>query len=319
MIRTSARLLQLLGLLQSGQEWTAPRLAERLNIQPRTVRRDVDRLRELGYPVSARRGAFGGYRLGGERGLLPLMLDEDEALAVAVGLRSAAVGSVSGAQEAAGRALAKLDEVLPSAVRGRLASLDAGLVTLQGGASLVSGDDIAAILRACDLRVRLRFRYSSREGEESDRDTEPYRLVQAGRHWYLVAWDLSRGQWRTFRVDRIDDLRASTFHFALREPDEDAATMVSRAVSTAPYRFQVRVLLSADAGRLRELVPPTVGVVVPAEPGESLLLTGSDSLISIAVHLLSLDTDMRILGPPELIDLMGRLGHRLIAAVKGLR
>lgn len=319
MIRTSARLLQLLGLLQSGQEWTAPRLAERLQIEPRTVRRDVERLRELGYPISARRGAFGGYRLGGERGLPPLMLEEDEALAVAVGLRSAAVGSVSGAKEAAGRALAKLDEVLPSAVRGRLASMDAGLVTLQGGASQVRGDDVATILRACDIRVRLRFRYRSHDGEESDRDTEPYRLVQAGRHWYLVAWDISRGQWRTFRVDRIADLRTSTFRFAVREPDEDAATLVSRAVSTAPYRFQVKVLLGTDAARLREIVPPTVGVVVPAGPGESLLLTGADSLVSIALHLLSLDTDMRILGPPELVELMGQLGERLTGAYERSR
>jgi len=314
MIQTSARLLQLLGLLQTGRDWTAPALADRLEIDIRTVRRDITRLRQLGYPVHGRRGAQGGYRLGRNGNLPPLLLDAQEALAVAGGLRSAAVGSVEGAAEAADRALRKLDKVLPPAVRGQLSAMNSGLVTVAGGVAPVRIQDMTTILGACDARVLLRFAYRSGSGEPTVRDTEPHRLVQAGRRWYLVAWDRDRGDWRTFRVDRMAELSRSTFAFVPRQPDLDAAGLVSRAVSTAPYRYQARVIVQVGAERLGESVPATVGLVVPHAPDQCLLLTGSDSLFSTALHLASLGFPMRILEPPELVELLGQLGRRLVEA-----
>lgn len=314
MLTTSARLLQLLGLLQNGRPWAGPDLASHLDIETRTVRRDIERLRSLGYPVRSLRGAGGGYQLGAGRHLPPLLLDADEALAVAVGLRSAAVASIAGAGDAAGRALSKLDRVLPPEVRTQLATMSTGLVTLAGGAPPVSSADISAVLRACDSRVLLRFDYRSSEGDSTSRDTEPHRLVHAGRRWYLVAYDRDRNDWRTFRVDRMSGLSSSTFTFPLRTPPADAGELVSRAISTAPYRYQARVEVELPPDRLTELVPPTVGAVMPLGAGASVLLTGSDSLDALAWHLISLHCPFRVLEPVELVDRFAELAREVDTA-----
>ena len=317
MIETSARLLQLLGLLQTGREWSAPALAEKITVDQRTVRRDVNRLRSLGYPVEARRGAAGGYRLGTRGQLPPLLLDSEEALAVALGLRSAAVLSVAGGQDAAERAMAKLEQVLPAELRGRLNSMDASLETVPSGTT-VSAETVQDILDACDRLVRIRFGYSSvsPDGDlvRRDRSVEPCRLVQAGRRWYLLGWDLDRRDWRTFRLDRIADLHCTTFAFASRLLPEDAARMVSKSIAASPYRYQVRVLISAPAEVISEQVPGTVGVVVPHGDEKCLLVTGSNSLTSLAMHIGSLGFPFQVLDPPEFAEFVRDLGERLLAA-----
>ena len=314
MIAASARLLQLLGLLQDGRSWAGPDLAARLGIETRTLRRDVDRLRALGYPVTALRGSAGGYRLGSGRHLPPLLLDAEEALTVAMGLRSAVLESIAGAEEAAERALHKLHQVLPPEVRAQLAAVSTGLVTVATGTPPVSSADISSVLRACDGQVLLRFDYRSNDGDVTSRDTEPHRLVHAGRRWYVVAYDRERSDWRTFRVDRMTALTASTFTFTARTPPLDAAEFVSRAVSSAPYRYQARIEVDLPPERLGELVPPTVGAVLPLGAASSLLLTGSDSLDSLALHLVWLRCPFRVLEPAELVDHLADLAERLHAA-----
>ena len=200
---TPGRLLRLLSLLQLRRDWPGPELAARLEVDVRTVRRDIDRLRALGYPVSSTSGAAGGYRLEPGTDLPPLLLDDDEAVAVAVCLRTAAGGTVAGIEEAALRALAKLDRLLPTRLRGRAGALSAATVAMTGQRPVIDADDLAAIAAACRDHEVLRFDYRTNDGATSRRTVEPLRLVHTGRLWYLVAWDRDRGDWRTFRVDRI--------------------------------------------------------------------------------------------------------------------
>ena len=202
------RVLALLALLQQRQTWSGSELAERLGTTTRTVRRDVDRLRELGYPVNATQGVAGGYRLGAGRALPPLLLDDAEAVAVAVSLRLAAGGTVAGASEAALRALTKLDQVLPSRLRHRVRGIHDSISTLPGSAAAeaVDADALVAIAGACRDQVRLEFAYADRSGAGTQRRVEPYALVATGRRWYLMAYDLDRDDWRTFRLDRIETI-----------------------------------------------------------------------------------------------------------------
>jgi predicted DNA-binding transcriptional regulator YafY len=228
MLETSARLLRLLSLLQTPRDWTGTELAGRLGVTTRTVRNDVGRLRELGYPVHATRGAVGGYRLGAGAALPPLLLDDEEAVAVAVGLRTATIGSIEGIEESALRALAKLEQVLPVRLRRRINTLQSYTIPVPPSGNRpvpsVSADVLTAITAACRDRERLRFDYRSHDGTASRRDVEPYRLVNWGRRWYLVAWDTQRGDWRTYRVDRVEPRIPTGPRFAPRElPAEDLA------------------------------------------------------------------------------------------------
>ncbi|RCV50191.1 helix-turn-helix transcriptional regulator, partial [Marinitenerispora sediminis] len=194
MLETSARLLRLLSLLQTHRDWTGAELADRLGITTRTVRRDVEKLRTLGYPVHAAPGVAGGYRLGAGAALPPLLLDDDEAVAVAVGLRTAAGGTVAGIEESSVRALAKLEQVLPSRLRHRVTTLHAVTVAVPDSGAAVAPDVLTAIAAACRAHERLRFDYRDHAGQPSVRDVEPHRLVHTGRRWYLVAWDTDRGR-----------------------------------------------------------------------------------------------------------------------------
>ncbi|MGN6681884.1 MAG: helix-turn-helix transcriptional regulator [Streptosporangiaceae bacterium] len=310
MLETSARLLRLLGLLQVRPEWSGADLAERLGVTVRTLRRDVQRLRDLDYPVHSVPGVAGGYRLGSGRALPPLLLDDDEAIAVVVSLRSAASHTVAGLADASVSALAKLDQVLPARLRERTASLQHATVALTGPGPVVDPEQLAALAAACGRHQRLRLSYRSRSGSDSRRIVEPHRLVSTGYRWYLMAFDVERADWRTFRVDRITESAEAGGRFVPREPPDPAA-FVARAVTSAPYRYQARVLVHAPAHVVAEEFSRTSGVVTDAGDDGCLLTTGSDSLGALTFHLAALGVDFTVLEPQELIDFIAATAERL--------
>jgi predicted DNA-binding transcriptional regulator YafY len=312
-VETSARLLQLLSLLQARPEWSGADLAERLEVTVRTLRRDMAKLRGLGYPVWSVPGVAGGYRLGAGAALPPLLLDDEEAVAVALSLRTAATQSVTGIGEASVRALAKLEQVLPSRLRERAAAIGQATVPLAGPGPVVDAEALTTMARACRNRERLDFGYRDRDGNVTARHTEPHRLVQAGYRWYLVARDTDRADWRTFRADRIVAARPTGVRFVPLDPP-DAAAFVARAVTTAPYRYQARILLHAPAEVIAGHVPPSVGILEPAGAGQCVLVSGSDSLDALAFHTTTLDVDYEVLEPPELAERLSVLAARLATA-----
>jgi predicted DNA-binding transcriptional regulator YafY len=304
MLETSARLLKLLSLLQTTREWSGTELAERLEVTTRTVRNDVERLRDLGYPVHATRGAAGGYRLGAGAALPPLLLDDDEAVAVTVGLRSGASGSVTGIEEASLRALAKLEQVLPSRLRHRLAALNtytSAVPPMGRVGPQVSTEVLTAIVAACRDRERLRFDYTAHGGEPSRRDVEPYQVVNWGRRWYLVAWDVGRADWRTYRVDRIEPKVPTGPRFTPRPlPAEDLPTYVAQHVGTVTWRYRARVTVFAPAEQVASRLPIQMVPVEPIDDATCSVQLGSDNLESLAVWLGVLGSDFRIEDAPEL-------------------
>jgi predicted DNA-binding transcriptional regulator YafY len=312
-LETSARLLRLLSLLQTRPEWPGADLARRLAVTPRTLRRDIAKLRSLGYPVAAAPGVAGGYRLGAGAALPPLLLDDDEAVAVALSLRTSAAHSVTGVGESSVRALAKLEQVLPSRLRERAAAIGLATVPLAGPGPVLDAEALTTMARACRNRERLEFGYRSRDGELTARRTEPHRLVQAGYRWYLVARDLDKSDWRTFRADRIEAPRLTGVRFVPADPP-DAAAFVAKGITTAPYRYQARILLHAAAESVAAHVPPSVGVLEPAGSGRCVLVSGSDSLDALAFHATALNVDYAVLEPPELTERLAALAARLAAA-----
>jgi predicted DNA-binding transcriptional regulator YafY len=314
MMETSVRLLRLLSLLQARPEWPGADLAGRLEVTVRTLRRDVQKLRTIGYPVHAAPGVAGGYRLGAGAALPPLLLDDDEAVAVALSLRTAASHAVTGVGEASVRALAKLEQVLPSRLRERAVAISHATVPLTLPGASVDADVLTAIARACRSRERIVFGY--RRGLDNDlteRRVEPHRLVQAGYRWYLVALDLERDDWRTFRADRIESPRLTGIRFEPRDPP-DAAAFVANAVSTAPYRYQARVLVHAPASDVAAQVPPTTAFVKAVSADSCVLTSGSDSLDSLAFHIAMLGFNFTVQEPPELAERMRALATRLLQA-----
>ncbi|MFE3226303.1 helix-turn-helix transcriptional regulator [Nocardia sp. NPDC059228] len=309
MLETSARLLRLLSLLQTPREWSGAELAAQLAVDVRTVRRDIDKLRALGYPVDATAGAA-GYRLGAGAQLPPLLLDDEEAVAVAMGLRTAAGGTIAGIEESSLRALAKLERVLPSRLRHRVTALQTATVAVPDGGPRVDPDTLTAIAAAIRDQHRLRFDYRTHDGESSRRTTEPHRLVHIGRRWYLTGWDVDREDWRTYRVDRLTPRIPTGPRFTPREAP-DAAAQVSRGVTTAPYRYQARITLLTSVERAAELIAPTVGVLEAVDPDTCILHTGADSLDALAVHVAGFGFDFRILEPPELAAHLRELATRL--------
>jgi predicted DNA-binding transcriptional regulator YafY len=315
---TSARLLRLLSLLQGARERSGADLASRLEVTTRTVRKDVDRLRSLGYPVEATPGPAGGYRLGAGADLPPLLLDDEEAVAVAVGLRSAASGSVVGIEDASLRALTKLDQVLPSRLRYRLSALERFTVAVPaaGDAPRVPAELLTTLVAACRDRERLRFDYTTHTGAPSRRDVEPYQLVTWGRRWYLVGYDVERAGWRTFRVDRLRPRTPNGPRFAPRPlPAEDLAEYVARQVGTATWRYRAHVLVHAPAAAVADRLPPAVEVSAVDEH-RCRILVGADNLTLVAVWLAALDEDFEVLDPPELRAELHRLGQRYLRAAR---
>lgn len=316
MLETSARLLRLLGLLQTPRDWTGAELGQRLDVDVRTVRRDIQKLRDLGYPVHATAGAA-GYRLGAGTKLPPLLLDEEEAVAVAIGLRTAASGTVTGIEETSLRALAKLEQVLPSRVRHRVSLLHSATVTVPAAGPTVDPDVLTVLAAVCRDHQRLRFDYRSHDGTDSVRDTEPHRLIHTGRRWYLVGWDTDRRDWRTYRIDRIRPRTPTGPRFTPRPaPDVDLARYLTHGVSTAAYRYQARITLFVSAETAADRIPPTVGVIEVVDPHTCLLHTGSNSLDEIAVYVASFDFRFQVHGPPELVTHVRDLATRLTDAVR---
>jgi len=320
MLESSARLLRLLSLLQTPREWTGTELGERLGVSPRTVRNDVGKLRELGYPVLATRGPAGGYRLGAGAAMPPLLLDDGEAVAVAVGLRTVATGAIAGIEEASLRALAKLEQVLPSRLRARVGGLRSVITPVPqvSAGPVVDPDLLIAVAAACRAGERLRFSYQSHEGAVSDREAEPYQLVTWGRRWYLVAFDTGRGDWRTFRVDRITPRTPGGGRFTPRPlPAADLAGWVARRVAAGAWRYRARVTVIAPAAAVSERIGPYAGTVTAVSSDSCTLDTGSDSLATMAVYLGFLGWDFRVESPPELADEVRALAGRYLRALPG--
>ncbi|MEU7009559.1 YafY family protein [Streptomyces sp. NPDC046332] len=317
MLETSARLLRLLSLLQAHREWSGADLAERLGVTTRTVRRDVDRLRELGYPVDASPGTGGGYQLGAGAELPPLLLDDDEAVAVAVGLRTAAGQGVEGIGEASVRALAKLEQVLPGRLRRRVSTLNAFTVPmLRTPATRVDPAVLTELANACRDSERLRFEYRDHGGTATRRTVEPHRLVCTERRWYLVAWDVDRADWRTFRVDRIDPKPPHGPRFPPREPPaDDLAAYVAKGVSGAAYAAEATIRLHVPLAEAATVVGPMDGVLEPDGDDACLLRAGAGSLQGMVVHVLMLGLEFEVVAPSELDDRVRVLRDRLSRAV----
>ncbi|KAB2591404.1 helix-turn-helix transcriptional regulator [Streptomyces arboris] len=331
MTDTPARLLKLLSLLQTPREWPGGELAERLDVSPRTVRRDIDRLRELGYPVEASRGSLGGYRLVAGAAMPPLVLDDEEAVAIAVGLRAGAGHAIEGVDEASVRALAKLEQVLPSRLRHRVSALQNATVPLtRGDGATIDPQTLTTLASAATGQERLRFSYRSGDGTETKRQVEPCRLVSTGRRWYLVAYDLLREDWRTFRVDRVSEPYATGARFTPRplpveggggaEP-EDAARYFARSMAGRQPELRLDVRFRAPAEFVAARLPSTLGVPEP-EPGSGpdgedgcrLRSSSTDSLEWVAMRLALVDCEFAVQGPPQLVAYLEGLGARLTRA-----
>ncbi|MFJ5778275.1 helix-turn-helix transcriptional regulator [Streptomyces sp. NPDC093094] len=318
MLETSARLLRLLSLLQAHREWSGADLAERLGVTPRTVRRDVDRLRELGYPVNASPGTGGGYQLGAGAELPPLLLDDDEAVAVAVGLRTAAGQGVEGIGDSSVRALAKLEQVLPHRLRRRVGALNAFTVPMLRGARPDAVDPalLTELAGLCRDAERLRFAYEDHGGAPTRRTVEPHRLVCSERRWYLVAWDLDREDWRTFRVDRIRPRPPHGPRFTPREPPaDDLAAYVSRGVSTRAYAAHAVVRLFVPVEEAARHISPSTGTLEPEGEQTCVLRTGAASLDVMVVHVMMLGLEFEVLEPAALTDAIRTGRDRLSRAL----
>ncbi|OZC55393.1 DNA-binding transcriptional regulator [Rhodococcus sp. 06-621-2] len=302
MRETSARLLKLLSLLQTRRDWAGADLADRLNVTPRTVRRDVDKLREIGYPVNATAGVGGGYQLGAGAEMPPLLLDDDEALAVAFGLQSAAGGSVAGIGEASLRALTKLRQVMPSRIQHRLDALRIDVVE-RTAVSAVDATVLSTVAGVCHNHERLRFDYRRHDGTEVRREVEPYSLVRSGARWYLLGWDLLREDWRSFRVDRLEPKIPTGPRFTPRPlPDGGAAAFVAAGIDRTFTRVQARIELAASIETIAPMVDEQWGTLESGSEDACTLILSGDSLASIARWLSAFDTPFTVLDPPELRD-----------------
>ncbi|MFD3529932.1 helix-turn-helix transcriptional regulator [Streptomyces sp. NPDC058664] len=319
MTDTPARLLNLLSLLQTPREWPGSELAERLSVSPRTIRRDIDRLRDLGYPVEATLGAVGGYRLVAGTAMPPLLLDDEEAVAIAVGLRAGAGHAIEGVEEASVRALAKLEQVLPARLRHRVSTLQNATIPLtRGDGATVTPATLTTLAGTVTGREKLRFGYRAGDGAETKRLVEPYRLVSTGHRWYLVAYDLGREDWRTFRVDRVTDPLATGARFTPRElPAGDAAQLMVRSMSRAQAALDLDVSFEAPADFVTARLPSHL---VPTETGPTscrLRARATDSVEWLALRLALVDAPFTIHGPEPLLLYVRDLSGRLATATSG--
>jgi len=320
MAETSARLLRLLDLLQQRPDWTGRELALELDVTTRTVRKDVTRLRDLGYPVDANLGASGGYRLGAGAHLPPLLLDDEEAVAIAIGLRTAAYAGIVGIEETSLRALTKLEQMLPDRLRRQVGALQHAVEPLRWGSqnTLVEPESLAVLSRACRDHEQVRFDYADKDGVETRRLVEPHKLVLVGHRWYLPAWDTRRDDWRTFRVDRISKPRLAGLRVRPRElPAADAATYVSQSIGAGERRIETSVLLHAPFAEARAAVPERVGPLTEVGPHTTRLEVEVDDLEWLALRLGMTDLEFTVERPDELRQVVARVGARMVAA--GLR
>jgi len=320
MVQTSARLLALLSLLQVRREWTGQELAARLEVGPRTIRRDVEKLRSLGYPVEAAPGVAGGYRLGAGGELPPLLLDDAEAIAVAVGLRTAASGSIAGIEETSVRALAKLEQVLPERLRRRVSALSDATSAFGGDGPRIDADVLATLAGACRDASRLHFAYVARDETATKRNTEPCAVVYSGHRWYLVAFDLDRDDWRTFRVDRIRGrVRPGGRGRRRTVPGGDPAAYVKQQLrrsgaDDAPAA-PGSIRLGLPAAQASRRIPQRYATVEADGEQACIVSTRGAWSRSFLVWMAMLDAPIEVLGPPELAEAARTLVARLGAAV----
>ncbi len=300
---TSSRLLELLSLLQARRDWPGSELADRLEVSRRTIRRDVDRLRDLGYPVESLSGRAGGYRLQAGTAMPPLLLDEEEAIAIAVGLRTAAQASVAGIEETSVRALVKLVQVLPGHLRRRVSALGGATDTLPGGGPTVDPQALTTIASACRDHERLRFAYRARDGSATRRLVEPHSLANLGRRWYLVAWDCDRDAWRTFRVDRLASPAPAGGRFGARElpGGADPAAYVAANLSGGTETYEARITVHCPADQLRER--PWMQEEIRSLDDDTCEYRPADvDLDWLALRIAMIPFDYEVDGPSELIE-----------------
>ncbi|RLV49814.1 YafY family transcriptional regulator [Nocardioides mangrovicus] len=316
---TSGRLLTLLSLLQTPREWPGPELAERLGVSQRTIRNDVERLRGLGYPVHASRGSVGGYRLAAGAAMPPLLLEDDEAVAVAVSLATTSGSGMDGIQETSLRALTKLMQVLPKRLAGRVDALAAHTVRVgpKRGGSDVDGQLLALLAGTARDREVLRFGYADHAGAGTERRVEPYRLVSMGRRWYLVAFDVERDDWRTFRVDRMSEARSVGHRFRLRElPAEDIADYVARKTRQVQMKVTGRVVVHLPAERVEQRFGWWAeGAVEPLAEDRCRVTIGGRTPADVASWLGVLDADFEVEDSPELARAVRAVADRYGRAV----
>ncbi|MGW7461654.1 helix-turn-helix transcriptional regulator [Streptomyces sp. NPDC054797] len=314
MTDTPARLLSLLSLLQTPREWPGSELAQRLRVSPRTIRRDIERLRDLGYPVEATLGAEGGYRLVAGAAMPPLLLDDEEAVAIAVGLRAGAGHAIEGVEEASVRALAKLEQVLPSRLRHRVSALQSATTALtRGDGARVDPQTLTTMASAVAGPERLRFAYRAADGAPSRRLVEPYRLVSTGSRWYLVAYDMEREDWRTFRVDRVTEPFATGARFTPRELPVDAQEFVRRGLDArGAARYVVEVAFTAEAEELPQWLRTAA---LPGEGPQTVVrFESGDAPEWTAARLALVGVPFTVREPAELHAAAGALGARLAQA-----
>lgn len=303
----TSRTLRLLALLQSRSVWTGPELAAELAVTDRTVRRDVDRLRGMGYPVLTSAGHGGGYQLGAGRALPPLLLGAQEAAAVAIGLRLTAASGIAGLDEEALRALAALDRVLPPAVRADVAALSEAMQVVAGPTPVTRSELLITLAGAVRDRVQVRLDHERPDGHRAERRLEPYRILSLEGHWYLFAWDLDREDWRSFRLDRVHAARATTLPFTPRTTPDIEAT-VREAVTHGPYPSGITVRIPRPAAAITERVGPRAATVTPDGEDACILRAGGDDLRWAALWLAWLGEPVEVLDPPELAGVIADVG-----------
>lgn len=311
---TGSRMLTLLTLLQNHRFWTGDELSAKLRVSPRTLRRDVEQLRELGYPVETTRGVGGGYRLSAGGSLPPLMVSDEEALAIVLGLRAVTASGVQGVQDAAVGALAKIVPVLPMHVRKLAAGIGStvGAGQAREGAPQVEVAVLASVATACRDRTMLAFDYEKRDGALSSRLVEPHALVPVARRWYLVAFDEGAGGWRTFRLDRMRGVESLPKSFGSRPiPGGDADAFVQSSIRNLPTRYEAVVRVEVPAEDARAEVGQW-GVVLELEEGWSEVRMRTDDLDYVVYLLARLDARCEVVGPPELVDALRAWGRRLL-------
>lgn len=312
----TGRALQLLSLLQTHRFWRGAELAERLEVTERTVRRDVDRLRDLDYPVDATSGKHGGYRLATGAHLPPLVLDDDEAVAIAVGLRYAAEAAIGGMEETSLRALTKIEQLLPQRLRRRVSALHSSVTSMRYAADddVVDPEALSVLAAGCRDREDVRFDYRRHDGEGSRRHVQPHQLVTAGRRWYLVAWDHHRRDWRTFRLDRIGRPRPVGSHFSPREiPGGDAASFVASALGSTPRHREATIAISASFADLEGVLRWVDHTPVEREAGScSVQIRGEDlGRLAMTVARIALTAPVAVIEPAELADTVRQLATHL--------
>lgn len=313
MLTATHRLLRLLSLLQTRSHWSGPELATTLEVHPRTLRRDIDKLRELGYPVHASSGIAGGYALRPGKALPPLLLDDEEALAVAITLRTAAAGSVGGIEETALRALIKLEQVMPARLRRRTDALRAAVVPLEPHGPTVDAALLATLATACRDQLRVAFDYRDGRGQASSRTVEPQGVAHASQRWYLVAWDPARDDWRIFRLDRIAGPATVGAHFTPRPSPGggDLREYVSRTLRLGAYPAHARIVLHAPRAAMAARIPSAAGEIDEVDDARCLLRCSAASLDSLTYWLMALDVEFQVLEPAALIERLRVAGERL--------